>query len=94
MSEQLWEKANQKLLNRSKAAKSYQIHQKKYSLSGKIYCDKHKCSFIRKIKHYKEKQDEIFWYCFDFHKTGKKSCKFSYLKENDLYDILISVLKK
>lgn len=94
VSEELWEKANKKLLSRSKSSVMYQKHQEKYSLSGKLYCEKHKCAFVRKIRHYKNGEDVIYWYCSDFHKTGKKDCVPAYFKEKDLYNTLISVLKK
>lgn len=93
VSEELWEKANQKLLSRSKKAAMYQKHQTLYALSGKLYCDKHKCGFVRKIRHYKNKNDVIYWYCADFHKTGKKNCISACFKEQDLYDILVSIFK-
>ena len=94
VSEDLWEKANKKLLTRSKSANMYQKHQTKYSLSGKIYCEKHKCSFIRKIRHYKNKPNIVYWYCGNFHKTGKKNCIPAYFKERDIYNILINNFKK
>lgn len=93
VSEELWEKANQKLLARSKKAAMYQKHQTVYDLSGKLYCDKHKCGFVRKIRHYKNKDDVIYWYCADFHKTGKKNCLPACFKEQDLYNILLSIFK-
>lgn len=93
VSEELWEKANQKLLSRSKKAAMYQKHQTLYALSGKLYCDKHRCGFVRKIRHYKNKDDVIYWYCADFHKTGKKNCIPACFKEEDLYDILLSIFK-
>lgn len=93
VSEELWEKANQKLLARSKKAAMYQKHQTLYALSGKLYCDKHKCGFVRKIRHYKNKDDVIYWYCADFHKTGKKNCIPACFKEQDLYDILLSIFR-
>ena len=71
----------------------YQKHQTKYPLSGKLYCNKHNCYYIRKIKHYKNKEDVIFWYCSSFHKTGKKDCYFACFKEDDLYNILLSIFK-
>ncbi len=94
ISEQLWEKANKKLLSRSKKAKLYQKHQTKYLLSGKLYCEKHKCCFVRKIRHYKNNRDIIYWYCGNFHKNGKKDCNPAYFKEQDLYKILLVQLKK
>lgn len=94
VSEELWEKANEKLLRRSKNASMYQKHQTKYPLSGKIYCEKHKCNYLRKIRHYKNKEDITYWCCKDFHKKGKKDCTPAFFKENDLYDILLIVLKK
>ncbi len=93
VSEELWEKANQKLLARSKKAAMYQKHQTVYDLSGKLYCDKHKCGFVRKIRHYKNKDNVIYWYCADFHKTGKKNCLPACFKEQDLYNILLSIFK-
>lgn len=93
VSEELWEKANQKLLARSKNAAMYQKHQTLYALSGKLYCDKHKCGFVRKIRHYKNKDDVIYWYCADFHKNGKKDCIPACFKEDDLYNILLSIFK-
>ncbi len=71
----------------------YQKHQTKYPLSGKLYCEKHECGFVRKIRHYKDKKDVTFWYCSDFHKTGKKSCIPACFKEEELYDIFLSVFK-
>ena len=94
VSEELWEKANQKLLTRSKSAKMYQKHQTTYSLSGKLYCEKHNCGFVRKIRHYKNKEDVIYWYCGDFHKKGKKSCIPACFKEKELYNILLIFFKK
>lgn len=92
VSEELWEKANAKLISRSKLTdKNYQT---KYPLSGKIYCNKHKCGFIRKIRHYKNKPDIIYWYCSDFHKTGKKDCYPAYIKEQELYKMIIMELRK
>ncbi len=93
VSEELWEKANQKLKSRSKSCKMYQKHQTKYALSGKIFCLKHNCAFVRKIKHLKNK-DIIYWYCKNFHITGKKTCVPASFKEEDLYNILLSVFKK
>ena len=85
--------ANQKLLSRSKKAAMYQKHQTLYALSGKLYCDKHRCGFVRKIRHYKNKDNVIYWYCADFHKSGKKDCIPACFKEQDLYDILLSIFK-
>lgn len=93
VTEELWEKANQKLLSRSKSASLYQKHQTQYVLSGKLYCEKHKCGFVRKIRHYKNKEDVVYWYCSDFHNTGRKNCTPACFKEQDLYNILLSVFK-
>ena len=94
VSEELWEKANKKLISRSKKSSMYQKHHTFYPLSCKLYCKKHKCSFIRKVRHYKNKQDIVYWYCKDFHLHGKKDCTPACFKEQDLYDILITVFKK
>lgn len=93
VSEELWEKANEKLLSRSKCAPMYQKKQTLYPLSGKLFCDRHKCGFVRKIRHYKNKDDVVYWYCSNFHKTGTKDCNPACFKEQDLYNILLSVFK-
>lgn len=92
VSEALWEKANYKLSARGKLVKANS--QTKYPLSGKVYCNKHECSFVRKIRHYKNKPDVIYWYCSKFHKTGKKECSPAYIKETDIYDKLVEQLKQ
>lgn len=93
VSEELWEKANQKLWKRSKSAKGDRKYQNKYALSGKLYCQKHKCGFVRKIRHYKEKEDVVYWYCKDFHETGKKNCVIACFKEEDLYSMLLATFQ-
>ena len=35
----------------------------------------------------------IYWYCADFHKSGKKNCIPACFKEKDLYDILLAIFK-
>lgn len=94
VSEELWEKANDKLLSRSKARETKQKYQTRYPLSGKIFCYEHKCSYIRKIRHYKDKPDEIYWYCSEFHKTGRKTCFPGYIKEQNIYIEVIKKLKE
>lgn len=93
VSKELWEKANKKLLERSKSASMYQKHQTKYALSGKIYCEKHKCGFVRKVKHYKTKGDIIRWICQDYNNTGRKNCPTPFVLEQDIYSILLNVFK-
>ena len=94
VSEDLWEKANRKLLTRSKSSNMYRKHQTLYPLSGKLYCEKHKCNYVRKIRHYKNKPSITYWYCGYFHKTGKKDCISAYFKEEEIYNILIDFFKK
>ncbi len=93
VSKELWEKANKKLFERSKSASTYQKHQSKYALSGKIYCEKHKCGFVRKIKHYKTKGDIICWICQDYNNTGRRNCPTPFILEQDIYNILLNVFK-
>ena len=93
ISEELWEKANKKLWERSKNSKGNRKYENKYALSGKLYCENHQCGFVRKVRHYKGKQDEIYWYCKDFHTSGKKNCILASLKQQDLYNILTDVFK-
>ena len=93
VSKELWEKANKKLFERSKSASTYQKHQSKYALSGKIYCEKHKCGFVRKIKHYKTKGDIIRWICQDYNNTGRRNCPTPFILEQDIYNILLNVFK-
>lgn len=91
VSEELWEKANQKLSSRSKSAAMHQKRQTIYPLSGKLHCEKHECGFVRKIRPHKNGEDVIYWYCSDFHKFGRKHCMPACFKEQDLYTILLSI---
>lgn len=93
VTEELWEKANQKLCKRSSNTKGNQKYQNHYPLSGKLYCEKHQCGFVRKVRHYQNKEDVIYWYCKDFHTTGKKNCNPAYFKQDDIYTLLFSLLK-
>ncbi len=93
VSKELWERANQKLLSRSKSSSMYQKHQTKYPLSGKMYCEKHKCGFVRKVKHYKTKGNIVRWICQDYNNTGKKNCPTAFVLEQDIYSILLKVFK-
>ena len=93
VSKELWEKANKKLFERSKSASTYQKHQSKYALSGKIYCEKHQCGFVRKVKHYKTKGTVIRWICQDYNNTGKKNCPTPFVLEQDIYSILLNIFK-
>lgn len=93
VTKELWEKANRKLLERSKSAKLYKKHQTKYALSGKIYCERHKCGFVRKVKHYKIKGDIIRWICQDYNNTGRKNCPTSFVLEQDIYSVLLNAFK-
>ena len=71
----------------------YQKYQTKYALSGKIYCEKHQCGFVRKVKHYKTKGDVIRWICQDYNNTGRKNCPTPFVLEQDIYNILLNVFK-
>lgn len=93
VSKELWDKANKKLFERSKSATMYQKHQVKYALSGKIYCEKHKCSFVRKVKYYKTKAEVVYWICKNYNDTGRKNCYTSFLREQEIYNILLNVFK-
>lgn len=93
VSEELWEKANAKLLSRSKQSSMYQKHQTKYALSGKLFCEKHNKGFVRKVKHYKTKGDVVRWICQDYNNTGRKNCTTPYVLEKDIYEILLQVFK-
>ena len=72
----------------------YQKHQTRYPLSGKLYCEKHKCAFVRKVRHYKNKEDIVYWYCGNFHKTGRKNCYINYLQEQEIYNKIQVNFKK
>ncbi len=93
VSEELWEKANQKLLSRSRSSTMYQKNQTKYVLSGKLFCEKHNKGFVRKVKHYKTKGDVIRWICQDYNNTGRKNCPTPFVLEKDIYSILLKIFK-
>ena len=93
VSEELWERANKKLQERSKNSKGNPIYQNRYALSGKIYCQHHNIGYVRKVRKYKYRNDVIHWICQDFNKRGKKTCNSAMFLEKDLYQILFRVFQ-
>ncbi len=94
VSENLWERANKRLISRKKSnnLKNKEI-KNKYLYSSKIYCGKHNKPFYRRIVR-RNKLDNT-WICSEYLKNGKQACDLPNIRQSELTAIfkdLISIL--
>jgi len=75
VSEELWEKANRILAERSEKqrAQSRTAYQNQYSYSGRIFCGLHKEPYYRSLYRYRTGNREV-WQCRKYVNSGKKGC--------------------
>lgn len=94
ISEEMWERAFNKLEKRSrkfgKGLDSKGLYKNKYSLSAKIYCDKHKDIFYRRKM--SKNSSEIVWWCSHYLNYGKNACNISSIRQSELYYIFDDIL--
>ncbi len=77
----LWEKANSKISKRKET-----MYQNRYPLSAKIYCEKHKSLFHRRIQC--KSGNEVSWVCSKLLREGKNKCECINIRESELYSII------
>ncbi|MCL2860486.1 MAG: recombinase family protein [Oscillospiraceae bacterium] len=88
VSEELWDKANRILTNRSERLKNENIsYSNKYSYSGKIICSEHKCSYQRSMYRYPSGNKEI-WQCRKYYEKGKAGCTMPILYTTELNQVM------
>ena len=94
--EDLWDRANNRLMLRKKAfmmrKEDKNIYKNRYLYSAKIYCAKHNTVFHRR-KFRKNKKD-ITWVCSLYLKNGKTACDSPNIRESELDEIFKDLISK
>lgn len=89
--ENIWNRANERLNSYQKSTDK-SVYCNRYLLSGKIICNFDKQTFQRhKIG---KNNPNIAWSCANYLKNGRKSCAMPSLREEEIYWILLDILKK
>ena len=93
VSNELWDKANLILNNRTK---SYSLHNYytgglKYPLSSKIYCQEHHTNYQRTNN---RKKNRPTWSCGKYLKYNLDACASPIISEADLYHILKNIFQE
>jgi len=89
VSEEIWEKANLILKERSEkqASEDKTSYQNKYVYSGKIYCGKHGLPFYRTSYRYKSGNKEV-WQCKEYSAKGKAGCDSPTIYTTEIDEII------
>lgn len=84
--EELWERANKRLISRKKAfckrKEDKSIYKNRYVYSAKIICKEHNEVFHRKL--FRKDKSDITWVCSKYLTSGKKSCDSPNIRESEL----------
>lgn len=84
--EDLWERANTRLIFRKKAfskrKKEKSIYKNRYLYSAKIYCEEHNTLFHR--REFRRAIKDITWVCSFYLKYGKDTCDSPNIRESEL----------
>lgn len=84
--EELWERANKRLISRKKAFQKRKedksIYKNRYLYSAKIICQEHHKVFHRRL--FRKKERDYTWVCSEYLKNGKKSCDSPNIRESEL----------
>ncbi len=96
VSEDLWERANKRLISRKKAFKcrnqDKEIYTNRYLYSAKIYCKDHNTAFYR--RKFRKSSDDITWVCAEYLKNGKNACDSPNIRESELDYIFKDLIEK
>ena len=94
--EDLWERANTRLLLRKKAfserKKDKSIYKNRYLYSAKIYCGEHNTVFHR--REFRRNKKDITWVCSLYLKNGKNTCDSPNIRESELDVIFKDLISK
>ena len=84
--EELWERANHRLIRRKKAFMMRKvdknIYQNRYLYSAKIYCARHHTVFYR--REFRKRKKDVTWVCSLYLKNGKTACDSPNIRESEL----------
>ena len=94
--EDLWERANTRLIARKKAFMMRKvdknIYKNRYLYSAKIYCAEHNTVFHR--REFRKKKKDITWVCSEYLKNGKTTCDSPNIRESELDTIFKDLISK
>lgn len=84
--EDLWDRANNRLITRKKAfvmrKENKSIYKNRYLYSAKIYCAEHNTVFHR--REFRKNKKDITWVCSEYLKNGKSTCDSPNIRESEL----------
>lgn len=94
--EDLWERANTRLMTRKKAfvmrKEDKSIYKNRYLYSAKIYCAEHNTVFHR--REFRKNKKDITWVCSEYLKNGKSTCDSPNIRESELDAIFKDLISK
>jgi hypothetical protein len=94
VSEELWNKANKILKERSDSFINRQedktIFQHRYVFSGRLFCGEHNTTFHRVAG--EKRENRPTWICKTYIREGKKGCESPILLESELYDVFKNII--
>lgn len=92
----LWERANNRLITRKKAfnkrKEDKSIYKNRYLYSAKIYCAEHNTVFHR--REFRKNKKDITWICSLYLKNGKTTCDSPNIRESELDAIFKDLISK
>ena len=94
VSEEMWDRAFEKLQKRSKkfgkGFKDKIMYQNRYPLSAKLLCANHNTVFHR--RKLSRNSDEIVWCCSEYLGKGKCTCDTPLVRQSELYSIFDDII--
>ncbi|MBQ4263494.1 MAG: recombinase family protein [Bacilli bacterium] len=94
--EDLWDRANNRLISRKKAfserKEDKSIYINRYLYSAKIFCGQHNTVFHR--REFRKNKKDITWVCSEYLKNGKSTCDSPNIRESDLDAIFKDLISK
>lgn len=94
--EDLWDRANTRLMTRKKAfvmrKADKSIYKNRYLYSAKIYCAEHNTVFHR--RKFRRVKKDITWVCSEYLKNGKTTCDSPNIRESELDAIFKDLISK
>ena len=94
--EDLWNRANSRLMMRKKAfskrKEDKSIYKNRYLYSTKIYCAEHNAVFHR--RQFRKNKKDITWVCSLYLKNGKSTCDSPNIRESELNAIFKDLISK
>ena len=91
--EELWERANKRLISRKKKKRNKEATKNgdnKYVYTSKLYCKEHNTVFHRRA--FRKKKKDITWVCSEYLKKGKTACETPNIRETELNFIFKDII--